>query len=48
MVALSRAAGIATEGSIGLSGKTARSYVRAATALGAVCLQLERNALRKK
>jgi len=43
--ALGRAAKIAAEGSIGLSGKTALNYVRAATALRAVCLQLERQRL---
>ena len=43
--ALGRAAGIATEGSIGLSGKTALNYVRAATALRAVCLQLDQQRL---
>jgi hypothetical protein len=43
--ALSHAAGIATEGSIGLSGETAMNYVRAATALRAVCFQLEKQYL---
>jgi hypothetical protein len=43
--ALARAAGKATEGSIGLSGETALNYVRAATALRAVCLGVARQRL---
>ena len=40
---VNHAAGVATEGSIGLPSETALSYVRAATALRAVCLQPEQH-----
>jgi hypothetical protein len=43
--ALAHAANKATEGSIGLSGETALNYVRAATALRAMCWGIARQRL---
>jgi len=43
--ALRHAAGIATEGSVNVSREAMVNYTRAATALRAVCLQLDQRAL---
>ena len=45
MLALQEAASRATEGSVNVSSKAMANYTRAATALRAVCLQLDQRSL---
>jgi hypothetical protein len=45
MIALQEAASLATEGSVNVSSEAVVNYTRAATALRAVCLQLDQRSL---